>query len=118
MDDRTLLDALKGTATDLVERHLSMTKEWFPHELVPWSLGRDFEPGVAWDPAESGLSEAVRSALFVNILTEDNLPHYFHAICRLFSEDGPYGEWSRRWTARRRCRVTCPSHRSAPLQSN
>lgn len=99
MDDRTLLDALTGTAAALLERHLAMTKEWFPHELVPWSLGRDFDPAVAWDPEESALSPAVRSALFVNILTEDNLPYYFHAICRLFTEDGPWGEWSRRWTA-------------------
>ena len=76
-----------------------MTREWFPHELVPWGLGRDFDPGVPWDPAESGLPPAIRSALFVNILTEDNLPYYFHAICRLFSEGGPFGEWSRRWTA-------------------
>ena len=37
----------------LLERHLATTKEWFPHELVPWSRGRDFvagERGVGSDP--------------------------------------------------------------------
>jgi acyl-[acyl-carrier-protein] desaturase len=99
MDDRTFLDGLRETVATLLQRHLSMTKEWFPHELVPWSRGRDFEVGAAWDPAEFPVPPAVRSALFVNLLTEDNLPFYFHAVSRLFSEDGPWGEWSRRWTA-------------------
>jgi acyl-[acyl-carrier-protein] desaturase len=99
MNDATLLDDLIGTATTLFERHLSKTKEWFPHELVPWSLGRDFEQDAGWDPTEFPLPDPVRSALFVNLLTEDNLPYYFHAICRLFSEDSVWGAWNRRWTA-------------------
>ena len=41
----------------------------------------------------------VRSALFVNLLTEDNLPYYFRDIERMFGADGPWGEWVRRWTA-------------------
>ncbi len=32
-----LLSELEPTATRLVERHLATSKEWFPHELVPWS---------------------------------------------------------------------------------
>jgi acyl-[acyl-carrier-protein] desaturase len=99
MDDLTLLYSLEDTAEALFERHLEKTKEWFPHELVPWSRGRDFEPGESWDPEEFPLPPAVRSALFVNLLTEDNLPYYFHAICRLFTEDGVWGAWNRRWTA-------------------
>jgi acyl-[acyl-carrier-protein] desaturase len=99
MDDLTLLDHLEGTAHALFDRHLTKTKEWYPHEMVPWSRGRDFEPGEPWDAGEFPLPEAVRSALFVNLLTEDNLPYYFHAISRLFSEDGVWGAWNRRWTA-------------------
>jgi acyl-[acyl-carrier-protein] desaturase len=99
MNDATLLKDLTGTATTLLERHLAKSKEWFPHELVPWSRGRDFEDGTEWDPAEFPLPDEVRSALFVNLLTEDNLPYYFHAICRLFSEDDAWGCWNRRWTA-------------------
>jgi acyl-[acyl-carrier-protein] desaturase len=99
MDDRSLVDALEETVATLLERHLSMTREWYPHELVPWSAGRDFEGGAAWDPAESPVPPAVQSALFVNLLTEDNLPYYFHAIASRFGEDGAWGDWSRRWTA-------------------
>jgi acyl-[acyl-carrier-protein] desaturase len=41
----------------------------------------------------------MRSALFVNLLTEDNLPYYFADIAGTFGTDGPWGEWVRRWTA-------------------
>ncbi|HEX9970276.1 MAG TPA: acyl-ACP desaturase [Acidimicrobiales bacterium] len=100
MDDVSLLAALSPTVEQLLERHLGAAKEWFPHELVPWSRGRDFVPGEAWAPEECEyeLPEAVRSALFVNLLTEDNLPYYFATIERVFG-DGPWGVWARRWTA-------------------
>ena len=45
------------------------------------------------------MSPEVRSALFVNLLTEDNLPYYFRDIERMFGKDGAWGEWVRRWTA-------------------
>jgi acyl-[acyl-carrier-protein] desaturase len=97
--DIALLEELAPVAERLLERHLSATKEWFPHELVPWGLGRDFEPGEVWDEAQAPMDDAVRSALFVNLLTEDNLPHYFRTIDRLYGEDKAWGAWSKRWTA-------------------
>lgn len=76
-----------------------MTKEWFPHELVPWSRGRDFQPEAAWEGPDVDLPPGVASSLFVNLLTEDNLPYYFHTIDRLFGSESAWGEWARRWTA-------------------
>jgi acyl-[acyl-carrier-protein] desaturase len=99
MDDVALLQELTPVAGELFERHLSKTKEWFPHELVPWSQGRDFVPDEAWDPRDFPLPDAVRSALFVNLLTEDNLPFYFEAIQGLFPSGGVWHEWNKRWTA-------------------
>jgi acyl-[acyl-carrier-protein] desaturase len=85
-------------AEKLMERHASAAKEWFPHLFVPWSRGRDFEPDEEWDPREFPLPGAVRDALFVNLLTEDNLPYYFAHIDKIFGP-GVWGEWIRRWTA-------------------
>jgi acyl-[acyl-carrier-protein] desaturase len=98
VDDRALLAALTPRLHELVERHLEASKEWFPHELVPWSRGRDFEPGEAWDANEFEMADGVRSALFVNLLTEDNLPHYFETINRVFADEA-WRVWARRWTA-------------------
>jgi acyl-[acyl-carrier-protein] desaturase len=97
--DAALLTELEPTAAQLLERHLASSKEWFPHELVPWGRGQDFDPGYEWSPEEADLSPEVRSALFVNLLTEDNLPYYFRTIDRMFGRDSAWGTWSGRWTA-------------------
>ena len=99
LSSEALLIELEPTAAHLLERHLSSSKEWFPHQLVPWSLGEDFEPGYEWSPDDVRLPAEVRSALFVNLLTEDNLPYYFRTIERMFSGDSAWGAWARRWTA-------------------
>lgn len=99
MEDPALLSELEPLVGTLIDRHLGNAKEWFPHEYVPWSQGRDFVPGEAWDPNEYEVADGVRSSLFVNLLTEDNLPYYFHAIGNMFGHTGPWAEWSHRWTA-------------------
>lgn len=104
MTDAALLRELEPTVETLLDRHLDTTKEWFPHEHVPYSRGRDAEPERPWraddaDLAGATLDEAVRSSLIVNLLTEDNLPYYFRTIERVFGADGPWGAWARRWTA-------------------
>ena len=104
MTPQTFLAELEPVAAKLLDRHLATTKEWFPHELVPYGRGRDFEQGYEWSADDGNLGgavlpEAVRSALFVNLLTEDNLPYYFRDIERMFEMDGAFGTWNRRWTA-------------------
>jgi acyl-[acyl-carrier-protein] desaturase len=99
MDEVALLHELTPVAENLTERHYSTCKPWYPHEFVPWGLGRDFVSGEDWDPQEVPLPPAVRSALFVNLLTEDNLPYYYQAIDRMFGRTGVWREWSHRWTA-------------------
>jgi acyl-[acyl-carrier-protein] desaturase len=89
---------LQPVVAELMERHLETTREWFPHELVPWSTGRDFVAGDEWDAAECRVPAAARVALVVNLLTEDNLPYYSATLGGL-GTDGPWGEWMRRWTA-------------------
>ena len=98
VDDATILTELTPVAENLVHRHLNQSREWFPHELIPWSQGRDFMPGQPCDDIVA-MAPEVRSALLVNLLTEDNLPYYFNSIHRMFGGDGAWGEWARRWTA-------------------
>jgi acyl-[acyl-carrier-protein] desaturase len=99
-----LLHDLAPDVERLLERHLSTTKEWFPHEYVPYGRGKDPVPGEQWraddaDLAGATIDDAVRSSLLVNLLTEDNLPYYFRTVERILSADGAWGEWVRRWTA-------------------
>ncbi len=97
-----LLIELEQVVETNLNRHLGIAKEWFPHEYVPWSEGRTFDGvlgGEAWSPEDSPLSDVARTALIVNLLTEDNLPSYHFEIATLFGRDGAWGTWVHRWTA-------------------
>lgn len=98
----SLLRDLEPVVESNLNRHLATAKEWFPHEYVPWSQGRDFDGvlgGQAWEPEQSKLSGVARTSLIVNLLTEDNLPSYHHEIAMTFGRDGAWGTWVHRWTA-------------------
>jgi acyl-[acyl-carrier-protein] desaturase len=104
MENNGMLHELEGVVEQLFERHLATTREWFPHQHVPYGRGRDFDADEAWcvESADLGgarIDDAVRSALIVNLLTEDNLPYYFRTIERELGADGAWGAWSKRWTA-------------------
>ncbi|WP_326554126.1 acyl-ACP desaturase [Micromonospora sp. NBC_01813] len=102
MSQTALLVELEPVVADNLNRHLGLAKEWFPHEYVPWSDGRTFDGllgGEAWSPEDSKLSDVARTALIVNLLTEDNLPSYHHEIATRFGRDGAWGTWVHRWTA-------------------
>ena len=104
LDAPALLSELESTAERLLERHLATSKEWFPHEHVPYGRGRDPIAGEVWTEDDADLDgatidDAVRSSLLVNLLTEDNLPYYFRTVERMFGADDAWGTWVRRWTA-------------------
>ena len=51
--DVRLLDELEAEAGRLLERHLKVAQEWFPHEFIPYRLGRDFDK-EPWTPTSRG----------------------------------------------------------------
>ncbi|MEV6846933.1 acyl-ACP desaturase [Actinoplanes sp. NPDC051411] len=102
LDPTALLIELEPVVATNLDRHLSLAKEWFPHEYVPWSEGRTYDGvlgGEAWQESDAKLPDVARTALIVNLLTEDNLPSYHHEIATLFGRDGAWGNWVHRWTA-------------------
>jgi acyl-[acyl-carrier-protein] desaturase len=99
-----LLHELEPVAARLVDRHLATSRAWFPHHVIPYSRGRDMPADVDWKPSDADLGGAeiapeVASALYVNLLTEDNLPYYLRDVQRMFGNDSAFGVWTRRWTA-------------------
>jgi acyl-[acyl-carrier-protein] desaturase len=101
LETNWLLAELEPTVTQNLDRHLGAAKEWMPHEFVPWSQGRDFADlgGEPWSVEQSTLSPIARTALEVNLLTEDNLPSYHREVERAFGRDNAWGTWVNRWTA-------------------
>ena len=97
-----LLRELNQVVETNLNRHIDVAKDWYPHEFIPWSDGRNFDglmEGDPWSPDDAPISDVARSALIVNLLTEDNLPSYHHEIAIIFGRDDAWGEWVHRWTA-------------------
>jgi acyl-[acyl-carrier-protein] desaturase len=96
-----ILHELEPVVEANLNRHLEVAKDWMPHDYVPWSRGRDFAflGGEDWKPEDSPLDPVARTAMIVNLLTEDNLPSYHREISSQFGRDGAWGQWVGRWTA-------------------
>lgn len=98
---RLIRDLEPVVAVEL-ERHLAVQKNWYPHEYVPWSEGRDYAGplnGDAWEAKDSRLTPVAQDSLVLNLLTEDNLPSYHTEIAISMGRDGAWGTWIERWTA-------------------
>jgi len=97
-----LIRDLDPVVTIELERHLAVQKNWYPHEYVPWSEGRNFAGplnGDAWEAKDSRLTPVAQDSLVLNLLTEDNLPSYHTEIAISMGRDGAWGTWIERWTA-------------------
>ncbi|MDT5090963.1 MAG: acyl-[acyl-carrier-protein] desaturase [Mycobacterium sp.] len=101
LTDVHLLHELEPVVEKNLNRHLSMHKDWNPHDYIPWSDGKNYYAlgGQDWHPEESKLSEVAQVAMIQNLLTEDNLPSYHREIAMNFGMDGAWGNWVNRWTA-------------------
>jgi acyl-[acyl-carrier-protein] desaturase len=101
LTDLHLLHELEPVVEKNLNRHLSMRKDWNPHDYIPWSDGKNYYAmgGQDWDPDQSRLSEVAQVSMLQNLLTEDNLPSYHREIAMNFSMDGAWGQWVNRWTA-------------------
>ena len=101
LTDLQLLHELEPVVEKNINRHLSMRKDWNPHDYIPWSDGKNYYAlgGQDWDPEQSKLSEVAQVSMLQNLLTEDNLPSYHREIAMNFGMDGPWGFWVNRWTA-------------------
>jgi acyl-[acyl-carrier-protein] desaturase len=101
LTDLHLLHELEPVVEKNLNRHLSMAKDWNPHDYIPWSEGKNYYAlgGQDWDPEESKLSDVAQVAMVQNLLTEDNLPAYHREIAMNFGMDGAWGSWVNRWTA-------------------
>ncbi|WP_396907196.1 acyl-ACP desaturase, partial [Mycolicibacterium phlei] len=101
LTDLHLLHELEPVVEKYLNRHLSMCKDWNPHDYIPWKEGKNYYAlgGQDWDPEQSQLSEVATVAMVQNLLTEDNLPSYHREIAMNLGMDGAWGQWVNRWTA-------------------
>ena len=98
-DEQAMLLELEPEVGRLYDRHASMAQEWFPHEFIPYRLGRDFDK-EPWTPDQPRLTGVAQTSFEIGLLTEDNLPSYHRLIHGMFGKgDGAWLNWVGRWTA-------------------
>jgi acyl-[acyl-carrier-protein] desaturase len=93
-----LVESVEPAVSRLLAEHRERREDWYAHEFVPWEQGRNFvtEP---WEESQATLAPEVRTALVLNLLTEDNLPYYHAEIAARLPNEGAYAAWSHLWTA-------------------
>ena len=98
-DDVALLLELEPEVARLYDRHARVAQEWFPHDYIPYRLGRDFDK-EPWTPDQPRLTGVAQTSFEIGLLTEDNLPSYHRLIHGMFRDgDGAWINWVGRWTA-------------------
>jgi acyl-[acyl-carrier-protein] desaturase len=98
-DEEALLHELEPEAGRLYDRHARVAQEWFPHEYIPYRLGRDYDK-EPWTPDQPRLTGVAQTSFEIGLLTEDNLPSYHRLIHGMFGRgDGAWINWVGRWTA-------------------
>lgn len=93
-----LMEAIEGDVVRLTAEHKARRSDWYFHDIVPWERGESFRD-KPWDESQCTISENARTALVLNLLTEDNLP-YYHSLLEQYLPAMPaYRAWNRLWTA-------------------
>ncbi|MDT5077978.1 MAG: acyl-[acyl-carrier-protein] desaturase [Mycobacterium sp.] len=100
LTDPELIRELEPVVEAGLNQHFAATRNWSPHDYVPWSDGSNYSAlgGRDWELEQSPLSELARIAMVTNLLTEDNLPSYHRAVAGYFTLDDAWGAWVNRWT--------------------
>jgi len=81
----------------LYNRHLEAPRLWYPHEQIDWGKGQSFSERP-WDASDYPISDGVRSSIYVNLLTEDNLPYYTSTLLAHAPKGHPIRDWNHQWT--------------------
>ena len=92
-----LLTEIVPDVERLYNRHLEAPRLWMPHEQIDWGQGENYGDHP-WSESDYPLAEGVRSSIYVNLLTEDNLPYYTHSILAHAPKGHPILDWNHQWT--------------------
>jgi acyl-[acyl-carrier-protein] desaturase len=92
-----LLSEIAPDVERLYNRHLEAPRLWFPHEQINWGQGESFTDRP-WSRDDYPLAEGVRSSIYVNLLTEDNLPYYTNTLLAHAPKGHPILDWNHQWT--------------------
>lgn len=95
--DAMFLDELSTEAEKLLNRHEASPREFFPDDITD-QMVEALRDG-SFVPEEAPLSDAVKSSLYINYLTEEGLPYYTSALDRRLPLQHAFRDWLHTWTS-------------------
>jgi acyl-[acyl-carrier-protein] desaturase len=93
-----LVEAIDDDVTRLTDEHLARRSDWYFHDIVPWERGESFRE-KPWEVSQCTITENARTALVLNLLTEDNLPYYHALLEKNLPDTSAFSKWNHLWTA-------------------
>ncbi|MDT0619507.1 acyl-ACP desaturase [Salinisphaera sp. P385] len=96
------LAAIEPLVGELMERHISERRLWWPSDFLPASEQMTDEQArdmAALPDRARGIPDEVRVALALNLLTEEGLPHFHRLVAVYLGEDNAWSRWNYLWTA-------------------
>lgn len=97
--DELFLHELSEQFELLANAHLASEKEYIPFEFADEIDQQVADGALDLSSPEAHIDEETKTALFVNLLTEEGLPEYTSTIQRRVPADHPLRHWSHLWTA-------------------
>ena len=97
-----ILKCLEENVKEWMESHLSKRKLWFSSDFLPSEEQMDDDKksvsGKLKERAK-GIKDSVRTALAVNLLTEEGLPHFHTLLTKHLGDNSFWAKWTNMWTA-------------------
>ncbi len=97
-----VLNELEPLVEDLMQQHLSKRRLWFSSDFLPADEQMDEDEVRARARLRErarGLTDAVRVAVALNLVTEEGLPHFHRVLSNHLGNDNIWQKWNFMWTA-------------------
>lgn len=95
-----VLEDLEAKVRQMMEVHESKRELWMPSDLL--GPAPDEDPDAHRNELRErarGIPDHVRSALAVNLLTEEGLPHFHRLLAVYLGNESHWSAWNNLWTA-------------------
>ena len=95
-----VLKDLEAKVQELMAQHEAKRPLWFPSDLLGPRPGDDPDAHyTALRTRARGIPDPARTALALNMLTEEGLPHFHRLLATHLGDDSHWQAWNHLWTA-------------------
>ncbi len=95
-----VLRDLEATVMELMAAHEAKRELWYPTEVLGPKPGEDPDKHVEGIRKRAvGIPDAARTALTLNLITEEGLPHFHRLLAVYLGDDSHWRSWNNMWTA-------------------